>query len=579
PKRYLWTTVAKTLEIHEPNPPIDTSPASTIFRARLDVTGTAGNFLSLTGGGPEGGPVYSGHEDGKIIVWEASTYTKRYIVSTGIYKCVSLCLVEKSMLWCGFSTGKIAIYDTSAWDGWIVVKEFVGHKGLGGATVAGALAGAGCSVSSMVVDAKRVAESGELCVVSCAAEIGSIKVWDGFLMRDWKDKYLRDHATEFTTYRPLPIFLATWNINASKPDAMDALPSPPLTEWFTQFQHTTPPSLIVIGFQELVDLESRKANAKQILKEFTSATSTKPDAAKSDARLVVWRERITRGLADCLPQHHYRLLECHSLFGLFQCVYILSEEYPALLPGSVRASQVKTGMGGFHGNKGAIAIRLVIDDTSLCFVNVHLAAHQENVSARNNDLVNIREGVVFEGGVLEAEEGRVWVQGGDGSMILDHETVFLSGDLNYRINLPHAQVHNLVQTRDYSALLASDQLSLQFATNPTFALQTFREPPIHFAPTFKYDPGSTAYDSSEKKRIPSYCDRILHRSMHEVREVSYGRQESVMSDHRAVAGAFVVQVKKVERREVGRWRGKAEEEGRGWVGGRAGEWVRSRGVV
>ncbi len=35
---------------------------------------------------------------------------------------------------------------------------------------------------------------------------------------------------------------------------------------------------------------------------------------------------------------------------------------------------VKTGMGGQFGNKGGVAIRIHIFDTSLCFVCAHLAA-------------------------------------------------------------------------------------------------------------------------------------------------------------------------------------------------------------
>ncbi|MCJ1236109.1 hypothetical protein MMC14_004086 [Varicellaria rhodocarpa] len=63
-----------------------------------------------------------------------------------------------------------------------------------------------------------------------------------------------------------------------------------------------------------------------------------------------------------------------------------------------------------------------------------------------------------------------------------------------------------------SSLLPHDQLQQQMSTRKAFH-DGWREGPIEFLPTYKYDVGSVGmFDSSEKKRGPSWCDRILYRT-------------------------------------------------------------------
>lgn len=127
----------------------------------------------------------------------------------------------------------------------------------------------------------------------------------------------------------------------------------------------------------------------------------------------------------------------------------------------------------------------------------------------------------------------------------------LNGDLNYRIDLRREVVVSSVKSGDIAYLLQHDQLLKEMATNPSFRLHSFKEPLINFAPTYKYDRRSDEYDTSEKRRVPAWCDRILHRARdpERVRNIFYKRYEPNISDHRPVCGGYTVEIKKVQHVE------------------------------
>ncbi|PSR82646.1 type II inositol-1,4,5-trisphosphate 5-phosphatase [Coniella lustricola] len=75
---------------------------------------------------------------------------------------------------------------------------------------------------------------------------------------------------------------------------------------------------------------------------------------------------------------------------------------------------------------------------------------------------------------------------------------------------PHEDPASLQATLD--SLLPHDQLQQVIKQQRVFH-DGWREGPITFLPTYKYDVGTVAvFDSSEKKRAPSWCDRILYRT-------------------------------------------------------------------
>lgn len=70
---------------------------------------------------------------------------------------------------------------------------------------------------------------------------------------------------------------------------------------------------------------------------------------------------------------------------------------------------------------------------------------------------------------------------------------------------------------------------------------------MNFKPTYKYDVGSSNYDTSSKGRIPSWTDRILFVPRPEVRLLAYNSEDSITtSDHRPVYASFCIDLQLTE---------------------------------
>lgn len=191
-------------------------------------------------------------------------------------------------------------------------------------------------------------------------------------------------------------------------------------------------------------------------------------------------------------------------------------------------------------------VRFILDDSSICLVNCHLAAGQTQTTSRNNDVSAVLESETLPTERDAIARSSLFTDGGDGSMILDHEICILNGDLNYRIDtMGRDAVIKAVNTKNLPKLLERDQLLVSRRRNPMFSLRSFRESPISFAPTYKYDVGSDKYDTSEKRRAPAWCDRILYRGAGNIKQSNYRRHELRVSDHRPVSGLFKMRIKSI----------------------------------
>ncbi|KAF2728395.1 DNase I-like protein [Polyplosphaeria fusca] len=483
--------------------------------------------------------IYLGHIDGKVSIYAKKGFDCLGVVNVSLYKISSLVGVG-DYLWAGYITGMVYVYDTSCTP-WKVMKDWRAHEG---------------AIAGINVDRTSIWKLDRLQVASLGMD-SMLRIWDGMLRDDWLETQMQQHDADYCDFREVSALVMTWNAGASKPthlrqDNQDQ-------KFFRELlQAHDPPDILVFGFQELVDLEDKKVTAKNFFKKNKKKDTSDHEHMSHQYR--AWRDHLIRTLDEHMPQSNYTLLHTANLIGLFSCVFVKGSERMQIR--DVCAAQVKLGMGGRYGNKGALIVRFFIDDSSLCFINCHLAAGQTQTVHRNNDIASIMESEALPRNRSPSDRANFFVGGGDGSMILDHEICILNGDLNYRIDaMPRNVVIEAVKQGNLPKLLDRDQLLLSRKRNPGFRLRAFNEAPINFAPTYKYDVGTDNYDSSEKRRSPAWCDRLLYRGLGRIKQVEYRRHDTVrVSDHRPVSGRFKIRVKTINTKRQVAARGQCEEE-------------------
>ncbi|KAJ5146527.1 uncharacterized protein N7515_001091 [Penicillium bovifimosum] len=513
----LWLATGKDVHIYRPTARDDVSFKVLKRPLGLQHSGdvTSGSYTTR-----DGGRVYLGHADGKVTIYSSTDYSCLAVVNVSVYKINCLGFVG-DYLWAAYKTGMIYVYDVST-NPWTVKKDWRAHDS---------------PVSTFVLDTSSVWTMNRLSVTSLGTD-NCIRLWDGMLEDDWLEQRMQSRDVEFCNFREIKAVVLTWNAGAATPGSVR-------TSDFIRDAVTPedPPEIVVFGFQELVDLENKKITAKSLLMGSKKKESGEKEHMSRQYR--VWIDHLTRTLHECMPlEESYVLLHSANMVGLFTCVFVKHKERHNIK--NINASEIKRGMGGLHGNKGALVLRFVLDDSSMCFVNCHLAAGQTQTANRNNDIA-----AILEAESLSAENSMTlradqFASGGDGSMIMDHEVCILNGDLNYRIDsIPRNVIIDAVRQNNLPKLLERDQLLASRRKNPGFRLRAFVESPITFAPTYKYDVGTDDYDSSEKKRSPAWCDRVLYRGLGRVKQLDYRRHEVRASDHRPVSAAFKIRVKTV----------------------------------
>ncbi|CAG8439804.1 7372_t:CDS:10 [Ambispora gerdemannii] len=373
-------------------------------------------------------------------------------------------------------------------------------------------------------------------------------------MSDYVTKRMLDREAEFTEQKTISVFVGTWNVNGKfASDALD-----------TWLMCEAEPDIYAIGFQEL-DL------------------SAEAFILNDNTREEDWTRAVARGLGDRAT--NYWKIVSKQLVGLLLMVFVRKEHVTIVK--DVQTDSAGVGIMGMMGNKGGVSVRMRFHDSTICFVNCHLAADDTQVLRRNQDYLEICRRITFpinpsysvpsspvspitpiptspisataaspnwlQNNIPIAVNigGMIGISGGPAPekalTIFDSDRLIWMGDLNYRIEaLPLAEIKDLWEKRDFDVLLKFDQLSIQ-RTNK-WAFDEFEEGQITFPPTYKYDVRTNNWDSSEKKRAPAWTDRILWRSKDSdgIKQLAYRSHIDItQSDHKPVSAIFTMKIKKI----------------------------------
>lgn len=313
---------------------------------------------------------------------------------------------------------------------------------------------------------------------------------------NWIEAEINSRESDYTRFYQHRLKCATWNLAGEK--FLDSSQIIKVLGNKDQFD------ILFFSVQELV-----KLNANNILRE-----------KNNEKRLGRLKLHLGSLLGD-----EFLLVCSDSLVGLALLVYCRQAIFS--LVSQVNTDQMRLGLGGKTGNKGAVVARFNIQSTSVCVVAGHLASGLNNSDLRKSQIRDVQADIF-----VKQRPDRRQMQ------IFEHDYKFFLGDLNFRIDLPSTEIHALINRQQFELLLKSDQLTQALSEG---SLPGYQEGNIDFPPTYKFHKQNNTYNSS---RLPAWCDRILFSGNPEI--LNYYSVETRGSDHKPVVANFFIKSKETD---------------------------------
>lgn len=265
----------------------------------------------------------------------------------------------------------------------------------------------------------------------------------------------------------------------------------------------SPPKRPISPLKQSIDMHLRHRNGDEsetedVLPDAVSSTPFLPLSHSASTTSVAAAKRSHHRLAIRIPglsgAHHvtvqsdgtplslgaYELVCKERCYMMYTAVYV----WRGCLDRVRGCSQghVKSGLlAGRVGNKGAVGISLKLGSTRLLFVNAHLAAHEGKVAERIANVEKIKKELKVDT-FLPKDDPR----NDDDDLTTCFDYAFWFGDLNFRVDITRQHADWLIKKQQYDHALAFDQLKKIMREQPHI-FNGFKEAPIRFPPTFKYD--------------------------------------------------------------------------------------------